>query len=133
MLFRSDTLNGVFLITGEELGFITDLENVASKNNMKQIIDFDNSKYEITQDIKIIPLQLRLNGSLENLISYINSLEKLDYYIEINQIDINTSINKSKRKSSGLTMGNKKEGEGEIEGEEDVELSIKLDGLTYWK
>lgn len=154
-----DILDKIFLHTGEELKFITDLETIAAENNLKQIINFDNTKTvqldkigqgtfepleEIYQEknfedfedmklfdnqqeekIKAIALKLEITGNLANTISYINTLEMLDYYININKIDINSAQRQSSKKFPGQL---KPETE-----EQTTNLSVRLDALTYWK
>jgi hypothetical protein len=119
-------LEKVWLKSGDELNFITDLESIASLNNVEQVINFDNTRFSSGSIVKTIPLELHLQGELDSLLSYINSIEQLDYYFSIEKIEIKDITSSSVKKLS-------KQIEGE-EVEEAVErLSVKLSGSTYWK
>ena len=77
-----ETLNNAFIIKGNELGFITTLEN-AFKN-------LDES-----QALQKIPLNLSLKGNFTNLINYLLDIESSHYYINIDSLEIPSASAKS--------------------------------------
>ena len=81
-------LQKIWLKNGDELEFITDLENTAEKNNLQQTITFDNTKAIEKNGNKVIPLELQLSGSLENILMHLAQIEAFDYYINFQNIDI---------------------------------------------
>ena len=123
-------LDDAYLKIGEELTFITDLEEVAAKNNIEQTIIFNNTESTEINSAKAIAISLQLSGGVKEIMSYINDLEKFDYYIDITKINLS---------SRGLTTSNKRAGEQTYEGllkpeeEPTAILSANLSGLTYWK
>ena len=115
----------VWLGIGDELKFITDLEEAAENNNLKQTINFNNNDYNDKVSVKMIPITLYVEGELENIMNYINDLESFDYYININKVEI-----KSQAKDRGRSLAKQVDKETE---EEATKLSVKIDGITYWK
>lgn len=130
-----DKLQEVWLQVGEELKFITDLEQAAAENDLKQVINFDNTKYSGETDIKVIPVGLDVQGELNNIMSYINALEAYDYYINMSKVEIRSaSGQETKRFSQQIEEGEQGEGEeGEAVEKIVVNLTVHLEGLTYWK
>lgn len=125
-------LDNVWLKTGEELKFITDLENKAADNGIEQTIVFDNTLFAAGTEIKIIPLGLDISGSLANLLNYLADLEAFDYYININQLQITAgSVGENKKYAKQvvdeLSKVNQKA------SNDDVILSVRINATTYWK
>jgi len=124
-----DSIGKIFLTNGDELEFITSLESVARENNVEQDISFNLSDFSDINGYKTIPLKISASGNPENIISYINQIEALDYYINFNDIEI---LNKGystniKRYSSQI--------ENEVENTEQqqvITINLVMDGDTYW-
>lgn len=70
-------LRNVYVKRGDELKIITALENLADRQNIRQ--EIKTSATEKTSST--LPLQLQATGSFSNIISYLTSLEALDYYL----------------------------------------------------
>ena len=124
-----DKLENVWLKAGNELGFITDLEKAAENNQLEQSISFDNDKGDKeTQATKtrMIPIGINLNGGLDEFINYMREIEALDYYININQVEISSHTNQAEYKKYAQQIYNELP-------KDKTELSIKLIGLTFWK
>jgi len=126
-----DKLDNLWLRTGDELKFITDLEKIAERNNLTQIIDFDNGQLKKKTEIKIIPINITLKGNLLNIMSYINQLESLDYYINFTQINFERQMDKLKNYNNQLQTTTNSE-QKKLTNHE-INLNVKLNGLTYWK
>ena len=120
-------LQEAWLNSGDELEFITDLESAAEKNNLQQVITFDNIKAIEKNGIKVIPLELQLSGSLENILIYLAQIEAFDYYINFQNIELTKQGEETSKKFPGQAQS-----EAENEQAPSV-LSMRLNGLTYWK
>jgi Tfp pilus assembly protein PilO len=119
----------VWLRVGDELKFITDLEQAATDNNLEQVISFDNTDYKGETTIKMIPITLQVKGELDDIMAYINRLEAFDYYINIDKVEINTYAGKTSKSFSPEII----DGEETEPAKPVITLSVSLDGLTYWK
>lgn len=126
-----EALGEPFLKKGEELKFITDLERIATENGIEQEILFNNDSGETSGGAKIVPVEIRLNGGLYNTMNYINSLEKINYYININRIRINSSGAVNYAKKAGQQTA--KDGKAEEVIVEEYILSVNISAITYWK
>jgi len=132
-LIKSDqgVLDGVFLYSGKELGFITDLEGLADKHKIDQTISFLTDKMVEQDGMKIIPLSLHVNGGFNDFISYLNDLEALNYYVSFESLEIRKETNIGRTSTPGRQVeGDTKEGEI-IEA--DTNLNVTLSGFTYWQ
>jgi len=123
------SLDTVWLKTGEELAFITDLEKIANLYGLEQTIVFDNTNITAqtgASDIKIIPIELKITGEIDKIMLYINQLETLDYYINLTKINLYNQESGAKKFPT------------QIDATEEVALnkiilSTNLVGITYWK
>jgi len=110
-------LDQVFIGQDAGLEFITALEGAAGKNGVNQKINLlsqtpvDNGFY------KIVPLQLSSQGEISRQMSYLVSLETLNYYVNI--------------KSLELSSGSRFAPTGEAESAANVNLFVVAD--TYWR
>ena len=83
---QKDKLNTIFVIEGEELQFISHLEEIASLNNVRQTIELDTKNYENQERIKIFPLKITAQGNFAPIMKYLTDLEKLNYYFNISSV-----------------------------------------------
>ncbi|PIX92638.1 hypothetical protein COZ26_00745 [Candidatus Kuenenbacteria bacterium CG_4_10_14_3_um_filter_39_14] len=120
-------LQKIWLKNGDELEFITDLENTAEKNNLQQTITFDNTKAIEKNGNKVIPLELQLSGSLENILMHLAQIEAFDYYINFQNIELTKQSGEISKKFPGQAQS------GEENEQTPSALSMRLSGLTYWK
>lgn len=85
--------------SGNELDLITDLENIASKNNVTQKIE--SSNLDKIND-NTITLNLRTSGSYKNILGYLADLENYDYFLQVTSLDFNPIYDlKNPENSSG--------------------------------
>ncbi len=98
---QAKNLNQIFVVYGQELNFITALEKTAEKNHITQIIHMSPPKEnkEANKKTETIyqttGLQLSVSGKFSDIIKYLNDLEKLNYYLNINSININNGNNQN--------------------------------------
>lgn len=71
---------------GKELDLITDLEQIAAKNNSSLKIESSNLD-KITNNTII--MNLRLNGSYPNILKCLADLENYNYFLQITSLDFN--------------------------------------------
>jgi len=109
---------------GEELAFITDLEGLATKNNIQQKINIsiDEGASKIN-NLSLLPFQLVLDGNYYSLLSYLRDLEISQYYLNIEIIQINKT-------TSSLSPLNSEEN-NIIDTSNNVHAV--LTGVSYWQ
>jgi len=81
-------LDDFFINEEESINFVDSLENIADNNNVLQNASLLTENKEIKNFYSIIPIQISVSGSLEDLLSYLKDLENLDYYINIKKLEI---------------------------------------------
>lgn len=111
------SIEKTFIDENNKLEFITMLEGLADKNlvNLEIKIDFN----KIDPKNKSNYLNLNLLGSYSNLMNFLVSIENLDYYINVNNINLSSPINNS----------------GSVAGvpSDTRNLTMNIGALTYWK
>ncbi len=117
-------IDGIIPKRGEELPFITALEEIASKNHLEQKMNIFISKDNkpVTGEIITLPFQLTLDGNFYNFFNYLNDLELSEYYLNIQKIQINQSLAPTKtllEEENILTDANN--------------VHLILDGISYWQ
>ncbi|HRY63656.1 MAG TPA: hypothetical protein P5267_03595 [Patescibacteria group bacterium] len=126
-------IENAYLQTGQELAFITDLEKTAAKNNIEQSIIFNNTEITEVNGLKAIPLSLQLTGGVEEIMNYINDLERFDYYIDIERISLSSQGVATSSRRAGEQSYQEQENDQKTNGQSTATLSVSLQGLTYWK
>ena len=91
--------------------FIKTIENIASNNNVTQNINLLPGKDEKKVNKTII--NLRVEGSYEDILNYIKDLELLKQYINIINLNISAQDNK--------------------EPEEENTVILNISAETFWK
>jgi len=81
-------LDDVFIDQNRALEFVTTLEDVAGKSGVSQKINLMTDKSTKEFDYMKTPLQIAVQGDFASILRYITGLESLNYYININTIDI---------------------------------------------
>jgi Tfp pilus assembly protein PilO len=104
---QMDKLGSIFIKEGEELNFITTLENLANANNIDQKINLEIDKKTIIKGLKKIPVKISSSGSFKNILNYLSGLEKLDYYINIGSISLSSSQQKASSVNQEQVIENK--------------------------
>lgn len=111
-----------FMNKGNELELIKILENIALKNNLIQSISPENSKKDANLPFQAMNIKLSINGNFKNIIDYIQDIETLKYYININSM----SFTKSQTSSRFQTN------EG-LDTNQTQNISCMISAETYWK
>ncbi len=84
-------LDKIFINKDNVLGFITTMEKIADDNRVSQNINLLSSKSIARNGYKKIPLQITVNGDFIKQLNYLISLEALNYYININSLELTSS------------------------------------------
>lgn len=101
---QTEQLKDVTILKGEELKVITELESLASKYNIDQVINVslqqvskaDLGKYPTAEYYSFSFLD---NGKFSDLVSYLKEIEQLPYYIVIKNINFENRQNNAKENS----------------------------------
>ena len=110
---KMNLLDEIFISRNYELEFITTLEKEANDNQISQKISLNPPPENQNQS----GLQLNARGAFKNLLKYLISLESLNYYININLLE--------------LTLAGGEEKNNEKNVSRPINLYISAD--TYWK
>ncbi len=111
-------LEYIFIEEDKVLDFITNLEDIASDNNVTQKLNLSSDNAVFNNSYKKTPLQIITNGNFINQINYMAALENLNSFININNLELTFS--------SGPSVTS--------EGESiNSSISMLLFADTYWK
>jgi Tfp pilus assembly protein PilO len=80
-------LDGSFVIEGQELDFVSNLESLAASRQTEITIDSDFN-YTKGLGIKVVPVQINAKGNYKSLILLLHDIESLPYYYNFNQISL---------------------------------------------
>lgn len=82
---------------GEELAFITLLENTAAQNGVEQKITNSNLDQITNQQLT---LRLDLTGPYHKILNYLVDLEKLDYFLSVRQLRLTPAANQQNKNNN---------------------------------
>lgn len=111
-------LDQIFINKNRELEFITSLENEADKNQVGQKINLSAPQEEANLDFQKSGLQLYTKGGFIKQLEYLLALERLNYYINVNLIE--------------LSLAGDEQVKGENADNEPANLNMYLKADTYW-
>ncbi|MFC1663175.1 hypothetical protein ACFL04_03380 [Patescibacteria group bacterium] len=86
---KEKLINKYFFNIGEEIDFFQLFEQLATDNNLAQTINF--SPTDDSAKLNVIPTTLFIEGDLDNVISYINSLEHIEQYLLLSSFEYKES------------------------------------------
>jgi len=81
-------LDQVYVKHGQELAFITTLEGVASDAGVTQELSQSSTP---NADTNSLSLQLKVGGTLQQILTYLTKVEALDYYVNIDLVRLSRS------------------------------------------
>jgi Tfp pilus assembly protein PilO len=84
-------LNSIYINPNRELELITNLEEIAGKNKIKQEINFNRDSDKGAKKFRTFIIQINTAGKFKDLIAYLSDLEDKNYYINIFSLDITQS------------------------------------------
>lgn len=119
---RINSMEDNFMNKGNELELIKILEDIALKNNIIQSISPENSKQDANLAFQAMNIRLSVSGNFKNIIDYIQDIETLKYYININSMSFTRSQSNSRFQSSGS-----------LDIDQNQNISCMISAETYWK
>lgn len=87
---EKDKLTSVFIIKGEELEFITSLEQIAENYNIAQELKLGQGESMGNKQYSTSRLSVNAQGPFNDLLKYLDEIRHLNYYYNIDEIDIRT-------------------------------------------
>jgi Tfp pilus assembly protein PilO len=81
----TDNISKIFITKDTVLNLISSLESIAVQHSLKQDVKLD-PVHQLGAGDKILGMQISLNGSWQNCLAYLLAVERLDYYILVNDI-----------------------------------------------
>ncbi|MFH1744953.1 MAG: type 4a pilus biogenesis protein PilO [bacterium] len=113
-----ERLNNIFINKNINNGidFIEKMDNLEKQNYVNVILNINTGASKSNEIYKAIPMTISVTGAYENIIGYLTSLEKLNYYISINSFSIRRMTEKDGDAPSGTP---------------NIVLNVNAD--TYWK
>lgn len=113
---QSKKLDNIFIQSDNQLNFITMLEGIAKENQLTQKVDLGTPINLVSY--KKIPLQINVQGNFYKQMAYLEKLESLEYYININSIEL-----------TPLSTLNGQNSESGSDEKTNMQLSVD----TFWK
>jgi hypothetical protein len=90
---KIEFLNRIVMQKNRELEFITSLEDIAARYNLRQKIDIGNYQIMPGNNFSQMPLQLQLEGNFIDELAYLQELERLPVYINIKHLNFTATGN----------------------------------------
>lgn len=87
---QKNKLNTIFLQKGEELKFVTTLEEIAKKYNVDQIIVLNQDGVKKSEETYTLPINIEASGEFIQVLKYLYDIEKLSYYFNIEMINVSS-------------------------------------------
>lgn len=105
---EKEKLASIFINPGKELEFITALEKIAGRYNLKQNIQLPTISEKIGEKTYYpLPLEVVINGDFIEILKYLKDLERLNYYFNIASINISLDEKNSEKKSVNAILNGK--------------------------
>jgi len=124
-----DRLEELVMYPGDELMFITSLEQTANNNQVTQVISMDDLIPGIV-NLTALPVQVDVSGKFTDLLKYLQAVEVYPFYINWKTVDFTTS--------SRLSLGRRLSGQqaplgGFIETNKGTQVRMQLKGESFWR
>lgn len=103
-------LDDIFVKQEQELGFITTLENIATKNNIDQKINLIKATPKTSKQTSKTPpeesmgFDINASGSYKNILAWLLEIEQLTYYINFESLNINTTSTEINNTTENITI-----------------------------
>jgi Tfp pilus assembly protein PilO len=116
-----EKINNTFVSQNRELEFITALEGLEPKNNVKQTLNINLNNPEKGDVFSKVPVNIDVTGSFVNLMNYLADIESLNYFINITSLSFKRAApdSDSTSRPADLSTAGK--------------TTMSLSGYSYWK
>jgi len=121
-----DRLANVYINQNRELEFITTLEGIASDNNVLQSLNLDLDNSNQASGYNIVSLEINASGRFSDVLSYLISLETMNYYINVTSWQYSSS----EAVTSGSSVLNTNNQNSSRTSEN---YSLRLTANSFWK
>ena len=81
----------LLLKIGSELSLITRLEELAQENNLLQSLNLSQNNNDYSENIRSVNLNIELTGDFEDIVSYLNQLSKINFYLTVDSLNLKVS------------------------------------------
>lgn len=81
-------LQSLFIKSGEEINFISSLENLADKFSLEQKLSLSPIYKETGTELNKMNLQITAKGEFKNLMAYFSELDRHAYLISVSEINL---------------------------------------------
>ncbi len=90
---RKGLLMTAFIIEGEELAFITQLEQIAEQNQVTQSLKLatEERRQPSNRTYSVLPLTIELTAPFTQTVNYLHDVETLPFYINTGSISISNN------------------------------------------
>ena len=85
-----DKFNQIFIRPEEQLSFIISLEDLAKNKGVTAELSISDLPKGPKEETVSVPLDMRVQSSFPELVAFLIELQKLDYYINIKTISLNS-------------------------------------------
>ncbi|OGF27885.1 hypothetical protein A2303_05965 [Candidatus Falkowbacteria bacterium RIFOXYB2_FULL_47_14] len=126
---QMEKLDFIFINKNRELEFITTLEEAAGKNNVTQKINLTPPTGQKKDVYDKTALSIDAQGSFADIMNYLAELEALNYYFNINQLDLNYQTSDSPVRRVTIESGDENTKNPAVAGN----VSLRISGETYWQ
>jgi len=98
-------LSSVAIVEGEELTFVSAIENAASDAGVTQDLTLETvNQVDISLYEKEIPLKIDAEGDYRNIIIFLHKLERLSFYLAVKSINISAPQHREAASSGAVRM-----------------------------
>lgn len=104
---QENRLNNVFIKAGDELNFVTSIENLATANNVEQNIRLNASRQAESAFLSSLPIELTAIGDFSNILGFTKSIESLPFYFNADALTLESTYNPKNPEEVKLTMDGK--------------------------
>ena len=92
---KKGLLSTAFIVEGEELAFITQLEQIAEQNQVTQSLKLatEERRQPSNRTYSVLPLTIELTAPFTQTVNYLHDVETLPFYVNTESINISSSGN----------------------------------------
>lgn len=95
----SAELDSLFVKKGEEIKIVKALERLAEQLSLEQNLSLSSAANKVNDNLSDLDLQITVTGNFQNLMKYLEALEKNNYLFAITDVNVN-----SKNEPSSLLL-----------------------------
>lgn len=86
-----ENISKIFINKDKVIDFISSLESIAGRRNVRQTINLDTTTQDSTDGT--LDMKISVDGSWADCLQYLADLERLDYYLSISELNATGEAN----------------------------------------